>query len=499
MFLYLRMGLSIIVNLYTVRVIWQVLGVDNYGIYNVVAGIVVMFQFLNGAMVAASQRFISFELGTGNLENLKKVFSASIKVHFLLSIIILILTETIGLWFLNSELNIPSNRMFAANCVYQCSIASLFVNVISVPYNSCIVAHEHMKIYGYYGILNVILKLGIVLLLVVIPYDKLISYAILLLCVEILMRILYQIYCRKHFEECRNNKSNGKGIIKDMFAFAGWSFLGTIGYTYRDQGLNMILNMFFNVAMNAAKGVANQVTTTLSGFATNFTMALNPQITKSYASGDIEGVNKLLIRGSKFSFLLLNVIIVPVFVCCHELLCLWLDSIEPQTIKFLRILLIAVLIESMVSPLSTALQATGRIRRFQITIATIMLLCLPAAWIWLKINLNPYSVVYLVLITNFIALFTRLFLLREQLQFSIRSFCKRTMAICYPMSFVSIILCSLIYRIPFFQVGLIPTLLYLVCALLVCLLIAYLTLTTNERQFFINLIRKHLHLKRIHQ
>ena len=203
LFLYMRMILTILVNLYAVRVVWDVLGIEDYGVYNVVGGIVTMFAFLNNAMVASSQRFISFELGTGNFNRLKKVFSISVTVHILLAIGVLILAETIGLWFLNEKLNIPINRTYAANWVYQCSVIAFIINVISVPYNACIVAHEHMKQYGYFGILEVILKLVIVFLLLLIPFDKLIAYAILVACVSLVMRLVYGFYCSRNFTECR--------------------------------------------------------------------------------------------------------------------------------------------------------------------------------------------------------------------------------------------------------------------------------------------------------
>lgn len=487
MFLYMRMGLTIIVNLYTVRVIWDVLGIDNYGIYNVVGGIVLMFQFLNNAMIASSQRFIAYELGTGNTERLRRVFSVSVKVHYLLAGLILVLAETIGLWFLNHKLNIPAQRMFAANCVYQCSIAAFFLNVISVPYNACIVAHEHMKAYGYFGILNVVLKLLIVYLLIIIPFDKLIAYAALVLCVEATMRLLYQVYCRKKFQECHYAETKDNELVRDMFSFAGWSFLGNMGFSFRDQGLNIILNMFFSVAMNAAKGIANQATGALNGFTAYFTMALNPQITKSYAAGDTDGMVKLMFRGCKFSFLLLNMIVTPVIICCDELLHLWLHNVEEFTIGFLRIMLVAVLVDSMASPIVTALQATGRIRRFQIAIAIVMVSCLPLAWLWLEIDAYPYAVVFVALLSSVVALLTRLYLLREQIQFSVRGFLIKTVLRSYPVAILSAIVCWLLYRITFFHAGLLSTIIFLTLSCISCIAISTIALTRNERNYILKI------------
>lgn len=484
MFLYIRMGLTMIVNLYTIRVIWQVLGVDNYGIYNVVGGIVLMFQFLNNAMVSSSQRFISYELGTGNFERLKRVFSASVKVHLFLSIIILLLAETVGLWFLNYKLNIPVDRIFAANCVYQSSIISFLIMVVSVPYNACIVAHEHMKVYGYLGVLEVSLKLAIVFLLMFIPYDKLISYAVLVLCVQIIMRVLYQLYCRNKFPECRldmikDNKKD-KDIVRGMFSFAGWSFLGNMGFSFRDQGLNIILNVFFNVAMNAAKGIATQASNAINGFAMNFTIALNPQITKSYAAGHPEDMLKLMFRGCKFSFILLSIIVIPIINCCEEILKLWLDNVEEYTIGFLRIMLLTSLVDAMVSPITTSLQAIGNIRRFQIIISMILLFTIPVAWLWLHFDRYPYAVAWILLGSSIIALIARLILLKEQVDFSIRSFLIQIFSRTYIVAFIEFLICRYMYSFECFHGGLWQLIVFVAVACIICLLLSFLSLTRDE-------------------
>ncbi|MDE6860114.1 MAG: lipopolysaccharide biosynthesis protein [Duncaniella sp.] len=416
------MFLTILVNLYAVRVIWQVLGVDDYGIYNVVGGIVMMFSFLNNAMVASSQRFISFELGTGDNERLKKVFSISVTVHVMLAIGILILAETIGLWFLNTKLNIPSDRMVAANWVYQCSIIAFMINVISVPYNACIVAHEHMKIYGYFSILEVIMKLVIVFLLLFIPFDKLITYSILVVCVSAIMRIIYGIYCRNNFSECNYSFISDHHLMRDMFSFAGWSFIGNLGFSVRDQGLNIVVNIFFNVAINAAKGVASQIGTVINGFSQNFQMALSPQITKRFAAGDTSSMMTLVFAGCKYSALLMMFIVLPLFFASEPVLKLWLGVVAQYTVGFMQLVLIMSLIDSMVSPITTALQATGRIKWFQIIISIIMLANIPLAWCWLKLEANPYIVLYVSILTSAIALVARLVLLHRQVTFSYREF-----------------------------------------------------------------------------
>lgn len=425
LFLYMRMILTILVNLYAVRVVWDVLGIEDYGVYNVVGGIVTMFAFLNNAMVASSQRFISFELGTGNFNRLKKVFSISVTVHILLAIGVLILAETIGLWFLNEKLNIPINRTYAANWVYQCSVIAFIINVISVPYNACIVAHEHMKQYGYFGILEVILKLVIVFLLLLIPFDKLIAYAILVACVSLVMRLVYGFYCSRNFTECRYKFINDHHLIRDMFSFAGWSFIGNLGFSVRDQGLNIIVNLFFNVAVNAAKGIATQVGTVVSGFVQNFQMALSPQITKRFAAGETGSMMTLVIAGCKYSALLMMFIVIPLYFASEDVLNFWLGDVAPYTVGFMQLVLIISLIDSMVGPITTALQATGHIKWFQIIISIIMVANLPLAWIWLKVETNPYIVLYVSILTSAIALIARLVLLHRQVAFSYRGFLLR--------------------------------------------------------------------------
>lgn len=481
LFLYLRMIVSIAVNLYTVRILWDVLGVDNYGIYNVVGGIVMMFAFLNTAMVASSQRFISYELGRGDMVRLQKTFSISILVHVFLAVLILILAETIGLWFLNHKLNIPFDRLDAANWVYQCSILSFMVTIVSVPYNACIVAHEHMKVYGYFGIIDVFLKLGVVLLVAILPFDRLIAYSVLILVVLVIMRLLYGGYCRKYFEECKFCHFKDKSLIKDMFSFAGWSFLGNMGFSVRDQGINIILNMFFGVTVNAAKGIANQVGTVINGFASNFTMAVNPQITKRYATGEYEGMLELVDNGCKFALLLMSIVVIPVFFSADTLLHLWLGEVAPYTVGFLQLTLIMSLIDCVVSPITTALQATGRIKKFQIIISCIMIANLPLAWLWLKMELNPYVVIIIAIMTSALALCVRLMLLHELIQFSYRKFFMNV----YSRTLPCILLSSLFtwWSNSWFE----KTLVGLVCyasisVLATVLIISFIALSKTQRQ-----------------
>lgn len=489
----MRTLVTIVVNLYTVRLLWEVLGIDNYGIYNLVGGIVFMFAFLNNAMVASSQRFISFELGTGNKERLKKTFSISVLVHLLLAICVLILAETVGLWFLNEKLNIPEGRMEAANWVYQCSIVSFLVTIISVPYNSCIVAHEHMKTYGYLGIIDVILKLLIVLLVAIIPFDRLIAYSILLPIISFCNWIIYNYYCRKHFEECHFIRTKDNHLMKDMFSFAGWSFLGNMGFSVRDQGINILLNLFFNVAVNAAKGVANQVGNTVNNFVLSFTMAMNPQITKRYASGDLSGVFQLIYKGCKFSLILISIVIIPLIICAEEILKLWLGNVAPYTVGFLQLTLLMLLVDCVVSPITTTLQATGKIKKFQILISIIMVSIIPLSWLWLKFDANPYVVMFLCISASIIALITRLLLLKEQIAISLRKFFINVYIRTIPYIFISVCLSWFLYHV--FNHDLFGLICFVVSSLIITIsLIFLIALNNKERRLVLSFIQQKINI-----
>lgn len=421
--LYVRMLFTIIVGLYTSRVVLQTLGVDDYGIYNVVGGIVAMLAFLNSAMTAASQRFISFELGTQNSQKLKEVFCTSITIHLIIACIIFIVAETLGLWFLNTHMNIVPDRMIAANWVYQCSILTFMMTVICVPYNACIVAHEHMKAFAYISIVEVGLKLLIVYLLLILSTDKLITYAILVLFVSLIVRVIYGIYCKKNFAECIYHFSFNKSLFNEMFSFAGWSVIGNLGFSLKDQGSNIILNLFCGTAINASRGIALQVNGIISNFSNNFIMALNPQITKQYAAGNIQESIQLVYAGCRYSFFLLAIISIPVMVNLDYLLSLWLGTVPPYTTEFLFLALIAALINSMAIPLVTAMQATGKIRNFQIVICIIMMCELPLTYIILELGYKPYMAMVSSIVVVFIGLFARLLLLKQLVKlYSLRYF-----------------------------------------------------------------------------
>ena len=330
--LYVRTLIVMLITLYTSRIVLNTLGVTDYGIYNVVGGVVAMFGFINGSMSSATQRYITFALGAGNRNNLQKVFSIALQIHALISVLIVILGETVGLWFMYTQMQIPADRMDAAFWVLQCSIASTVIMIISVPYNADIVAHEKMSAFAYISILEAVLKLSIVYMLVVFSYDKLIVYAFLVLAVQLLICLCYSRYCYRHFEESKYHHVWDKSLFKEMTGFAGWSMFGNLSAVLYSQGLNMLLNVFFGPVVNAARAVAVQVQSAIQQFVSNFQMALNPQITKTYAKGEMHEMHKLMFRSARFSFYLLFLLsLPPVWRSTKDCQALPRSSMAPQT------------------------------------------------------------------------------------------------------------------------------------------------------------------------
>lgn len=366
--LYIRMLFLMAVNLYTSRVVLNVLGVEDFGIYNVVGGVVAMFSMLSGSLSAAITRFITYELGTGDRESLKRIFSSAVTIQIGLAVLIILLAEAIGVWFLNIKMNIPDARIVAANWVFQFSILTFAINLISVPYNASIIAHERMSAFAYISILEAIGKLAIAFLIVVSPMDKLIFYAILMCAVALIVRFAYGIYCKRNFEECTYHFIFDKDLLKRMFGFAGWNFIGATSAVLRDQGGNVVINLFCGPAVNAARGIAFQVNNAVSGFVTNFMTALNPQITKSYAAGDRDYMMTLIYQGARLSFYMLLLLSLPVLINTHYILELWLKTVPEHAVLFVQLVLVFAMSESISHPLITAMLATGKIRNYQLVV-----------------------------------------------------------------------------------------------------------------------------------
>lgn len=423
--LYIRMLVTMFVSLFTSRIILKTLGVTDYGIYNVVGGVVTMFSIISGSLSAASSRFITFELGKGNSTELKKIFSTSVNIQIIMSIIVIIFAEIIGVWFLNYKMNIPSDRLYAANWVFQFSILTFCINLISVPYNASIIAHEKMSAFAYISILEVSAKLAIVYLLYWSPIDKLIFYALLMAIVALIIRFVYGLFCKRNFTECRYQFIFDKTLIKKMFGFAGWNFIGNSSAIFRDQGGNILINLFCGPTVNAARGIAYQVNGAIHGFVGNFMLALNPQITKSYASGEWAYMMTLIFQGARLSYYMLLFLSLPVIINTHYILELWLGVVPEYTTTFVQLVLILAMSESISQPLITAQNATGRIKYYQISVGGLQLLNLPISYILLKNGCIPETVLIVAIMISQCCLFVRLYIERKSIQLPLKEFIQK--------------------------------------------------------------------------
>ncbi len=415
--LYVRTFVVMLITLYTSRVVLKALGVEDYGIYQVVGGLVAMFAILSNALSSAISRFITYEIGKGNKERLSLIFSSSKIIQVVLSAVVVIIAEIIGVWFLVNKMQIPEGREIAAFWVLQCSLAIFCLNLISVPYNACIIAHEHMKAFAYISVLDALAKLGVCFLIAQSTFDRLIFYAILLTIVALLIRSIYVIYCRRHFEESRSKLRFDRGIFKEMAGFAGWSFFSNSATLFNSQGVNMLINVFFGVTANAARGLANQVEHAVLQFVNNFTVAINPQITKSYANNEKDAMYLLVCRGAKFSFIAMLLFAIPIMAETETILNLWLTTVPPNTIIFVRLSLILGMLDCLGKSSYTACLATGRLKWYAIIITSIAVLEFPLTWLSFALGYSVVSAYYIYIFVKAGVLIARLYLMKSMLGF----------------------------------------------------------------------------------
>ncbi len=422
--LYVRMLFGMLVSLYTSRVVLQALGAEDYGIYNVVGGFVAMFSMISSSLSSSVSRFLTYELGRGDVEQLKKIFSTSICIHLALAGIVFLAAESVGVWFLNTQMTIPADRLYAANWVFQASLVAFMFGLFSVPYNASIVAHERMTTFAYIGILDIILRLFIILFIAYAPFhfDRLIVYSLLLVVLGISMQTVYWIYCKRHFDECRLQFRFYRDTWKAMGAFAGWNFIGCTASLLKDQGVNILLNLFIGPVINAARAIAGSVNNVLSSFAGNFMTALNPQITKSYAAGDYSYMFSLVERGSRFSYYILLVFALPVLFETDFILTLWLKSYPEHTVNFVRLVLLVTMCDILSNTLINLQLATGKLRNYQLAVGGMSLMNFPLSYICLKLGFPPESVLIVALIVAIFCLLLRLVFLRKMVGLPVRSY-----------------------------------------------------------------------------
>lgn len=438
--LYFRQILIMLVSLYTVRVVLNVLGAEDYGIYNVVAGVVTMFGFLSGAMATASQRYFAFDLGKEDYEHLETTFSVTFQIYILLAAIIVVLAETIGLWFVMNKLVIPPERMAAAIWIYQAAVFSFLLTLIATPYMASIIAHENMNIYAYVSIVEAVLKLGIVFLLQVLDYDKLILYALLLTLVSFVNTGLYIIYCKKNYNECKLRYVKDKALFKELVSYSGWNLFGASIGVIKNQIINILLNIYFGVVVNAARAISHQVNAAVTSLSQNFCTALRPPIVKTYAAGDKDETMKLVFRGCKFTYFLMYVFALPLILEMETVLNLWLETPPGHAVIFTSLALVDAVIDSISYPLMALAQATGKIRFYQSVVGGILMLNFPISWIALKLGAPAYSVMIVAIVVTFTAAVVRLFIIRRLAQFSIKQFLTKSALPCILVSVLSAIL-----------------------------------------------------------
>ena len=491
LFLYIRTLFVLLVSLYMSRVILQVLGVSDYGIYQVIGGLVAMFGVLSTALSAAISRFITFEIGSGNKEKLCRVFSTSVIVQFIIAFIVLLVAEVVAIWFIQTQMQIPEGRMIAAQWVLHCSLITFCINLVSVPYNACIIAHEHMKAFAYISILDVLLKLVVCFCIFISPVDKLIFYAVLLTIEAVIIRIIYSFYCHRHFEESRSKLIFDKAIFRDMLSFSGWNFFNNTNGILNNQGVNMLINVFFGVTVNAARGIAVQVENAVLQFVNNFTVAINPQITKSYATGDMERMYNLVCRGAKFSYFAMLLMALPIVCEAEKILKIWLTIVPEYTVIFVQLSLVLGVFDCVGASGYTACAATGKMKRYALILTPIGLLEFPLTWVFFLTGAPVVSTYYLYIFVKFLVVMARLFLLRDMVGLSPVVFIKNV--------FYPILLTTLVAVLPsmlviyFFPQSLWRLFVSVIVALsAVSFASLYVGMTVGERQIILERVYKFL-------
>lgn len=410
------------VGLYTSRVVLNTLGVEDFGVYSIIGGVVALFGFFNSAMSSATQRYLAFDIGRQDNQKLHKTFNTTFIIHIGIALLILLFAETIGLWYVNNRLNLPQERMLAVNWLYQFSIFTSLIGVMQVPFNALIIARERMNVFAMISIVDVLLKLIIVYVLLILNYDKLITYGILVFVVTFAVALVYRIYCYSNFSESKFKLFRDKAYYKELLAYSGWNLFGNIAAVAKGQGVNLVLNIFFGTVVNAAYGITMQVQSAVSMFVNNFQLAVNPQIIKNYSQGNLPQTHKLIFQSAKFSFFLMLIITAPILLNTQYVIELWLKNPPDYTVVFVQLCLINILIDSISGALMTGIQATGKIRQYQAIVGGLLFLNLPLSYIVLKITQSPSDVFIISIIISFISLQFRLYYLKKVAGISVLDF-----------------------------------------------------------------------------
>ena len=485
LYLYIRMLLVMAVSLYTSRIVLSALGITDYGIYNVVGSVVIIFDFLKRALGNATHRYVAFYLGKNDIERLRVVFSTCVILHFVIAALLVLFAETIGLWLLYNKLVIPEDRMVAAFWVFQFSVIATALSIICVPYDAEIIAHEKMQVYAYISIIDVVLKLSVAFLLTAIEFDKLILYGLFILIIGIIIRIIYGIYCGKHFQEAHFVWTKDWKLMKEMASFSGWNLFGHAASAIYAQGFNILLNMFFGPAVNAARGVALQVENAINGFISNFQMAVNPQITKSYAKGELLRFHNLIFTSSRFSFYLYLLIGLPALLETEAILDFWLVDVPEHASNFLRIIFIGVTTSAFFMPLNTACLATGKNRTFLLVRGITALFIIPLAYLVLCFDMQPENMFIVQTVVLIISLFIQLYIAKPLIDLSIKEYCVKVLYKAFIVTFAALPVPVMVKLImPFSFVSFLTV--CIISVVFVCLSVYFLGITKSERNMINN-------------
>lgn len=485
--LYFRMLLMMFVTLFTSRVVLDKLGVIDYGIYNVVGGIVAMLGFLNSSMSNAVQRYLSFEIGKKNDDGVNRVFNVSLLAHTGIAIFVLVAAEIVGVWYLNTYMNIPFKRMDAANWVLQCSIFTTLFSIVQVPYNAIIISKERMGIYAYISILEVVLKLLVVYMLSIGNFDKLKLYSVLIMMVSICIMMIYMFYCAKKYKEAKFRLIKDRCLLRQIIGFASWNMLGELAWVFTGQGVNIILNSFFGSVVNAARGLAEQVNGAVNRFVANFQTAVNPQLIKNYASEQLDDMKKLLYRSTRFSYYLLFALSLPIILKMDYILHLWLKDVPDYTTGFCQLVLICSLVSTLSNLLAQVARAYGKIRNYQIVVSLFLFMNFPLSYIVLKMGFSPLATMCVNIGIQAMLLFVRLRLTGKMIKMTYMNFVKNVLVQVVVVTFMAIIIPLIICSIldDTFVSFVIVSIVSFIC---VCLSTYSLGMNTNERQYILSVI-----------
>lgn len=472
--MFLTMG----VTLYTSRIVLNTLGIDDYGIYSIVGGVVALFGFFNAAMSSATQRYLSFDIGQQDYKKLQKTFNTTFVIHIGIALLILLFANTIGLWYINNRLNVSQEKIITVNWVYQFSVLTSLIGVMQVPFNALIIARERMNVFAMISIVDVVLKLVIVYILLIVNYNKLIAYSILVFGVTFFVALAYRIYCYSNFQESKFKFFKDKQYYKELLVYSGWNLFGNIATVAKGHGINLVLNVFFGTVVNAAYGITMQVQNAVSVFVNNFQLAVNPQIVKSYSQGDLNRTHQLIFQSSKYSFFLMLIITLPILLNTEYILTLWLKTPPPYTVSFVQLCLVNVLIDCISGPLMIGAQATGKIKIYQIIIGTMIFLNLPFSYFFLKISNNFLYVYYVSIVISSFSLIFRLLFLKKILKFDIINFIKGVLAKIFLVSISTLLVFSFIRSL---DLNLVANIVFLTASTIILILF----LGLNREEFFI--------------